>query len=100
MERIKQAIEKAKTQATAGVPSGAAPAVGQEAKAQTLNGQIEVNYLYTDVVNLDSADLEKNRIVAFNKNHHANWAFDVLRTKVLQKWTSMAGALWPSLRPR
>lgn len=95
MERIKQAIEKAKTQVTAGVSSGAAPVVDQEAKSQMLNGPIEVNYLYTDVVNLDPAHLEQNRIVAFNKNHHANWAFDVLRTKVLQKmdehgWRTLA----------
>lgn len=95
MERIKQAIEKAKTQAIAGISSGAAPVVDQETKSQRLKGQIEVNYLHTDVANLDPAHLERNRIVAFNKNHHANWAFDVLRTKVLQKmdehgWRTLA----------
>lgn len=95
MERIKQAIEKAKTQATAGIFSGAASLANHETKPQTPNEQIEVNYLYTDVVNLDPAHLEQNRIVAFNKNHQANWAFDVLRTKVLQKmdehgWRTLA----------
>lgn len=97
MERIKQAIEKAKAGAPAAssahAASKAAPASATQATA--LNEQVDVNYVSTEVVTLDPAHLEQNRIVAFSKNHPANWAFDVLRTKVLQKmdehgWRTLA----------
>ena len=101
MERIKLALEKAKAQqgqqaqpvhqAAPAVPSFAdtQPSVLPEAEPA------EVQYINTPVVELDPAHLERHRVVAFNKNHPANWAFDVLRTQVLQKmdqngWRTLA----------
>jgi capsular exopolysaccharide synthesis family protein len=54
-----------------------------------------INYDYTRVVKLQKKHLEKNRIVAFDKNDPKGMAFDLLRTHVLQKmeengWRTMA----------
>lgn len=108
MERIKQALEKARAQSvnkpaptphaheppaytlvSAAVPT---PAPQQEAPVA---GPIEVSYTRTEVVRLDKAHLERNRIVAFEKTNPDNWAYDVLRTQVLQKmsekgWRTLA----------
>ncbi|MCD6661766.1 MAG: CpsD/CapB family tyrosine-protein kinase [Comamonas sp.] len=106
MERIKQALEKARAQ-SAGNPaltqhsheppaytpvSAATPAPRLEAPAE---GPIEVSYTRTEVVRLDKDHLERNRIVAFEKTSPDNWAYDVLRTQVLQKmsekgWRTLA----------
>lgn len=108
MERIKQALEKARAQ-TVGNPASAphaheqpahmpisaaasVPASRQDASAA---GPIEVSYTRTEVVRLDKAHLERNRIVAFEKTNPDNWAYDVLRTQVLQKmgekgWRTLA----------
>ena len=100
MERIKQAIEKARAQADAAPPAprrvaplGTADSVS--APATALPEQIDVSYVQTEVVALDAAHLERHRIVAYNKGNPHNWAFDVLRTQVLQKmdekgWRTLA----------
>lgn len=103
MERIKLALEKAKAQQGATpVPAPAPVAVAEApvaawpaAPAAMLDEPAEVQYVNTRVVELDPAHLETHRIVAFNKNHPSNWAFDVLRTQVLQKmdqngWRTLA----------
>lgn len=109
MERIKQAIEKARQPGapTGGnavaTPAAAAPASipiavepAPSAEPADLHAEhTEVTYVQTDVVQLDPQHLERHRIVAFNKNHPANWAFDVLRTQVLKKmdengWRTLA----------
>lgn len=100
MERIKQALEKARAQADSAAPAArpavrvaAAPVpVPPNAPATTA---IDVNYTQTEVVHLDPAHLEQHRIVAFQKSSPYNWAFDVLRTQVLQKmdekgWRTLA----------
>lgn len=99
MERIKLAIEKAKSNATEGgqpelrasdspglhvIDSGAIP----EAPA-------DIRYAQTDVVQLDQSHLDDHRVIAHQKMHPASWAFDVLRTQVLQKmdengWRTLA----------
>ena len=120
MERIKLALEKAKAQQAAGtqpatassadparaasnrVPTPAAPnpvpapAASAPVPATAAPAEVvEVQYVNTRVVQLDPVHLENHRVVAFNKNHPANWAFDVLRTQVLQKmdqngWRTLA----------
>lgn len=101
MERIKQAIEKAKAQTpAAAMPAGYSapqPAVTAAPLATpvAVDEQVDVNYVNTEVVTLDPQHLEQHRIVAFSKHHPANWAFDVLRTKILQKmdehgWRTLA----------
>lgn len=81
MERIKQAIEKAKKQASPGFM----------AKPQTLASALQpsaelgaLNYVQTKVVSLHAEHLERNRIVAYNKNSNMGWSFDLLRTQVLK----------------
>lgn len=43
-----------------------------------------LNYVQTKVVPLCAEHLERQRIVAFNKNSNMGWAFDLLRTQVLK----------------
>jgi protein-tyrosine kinase len=43
-----------------------------------------LNYVQTKVVPLRAEHLERQRIVAFNKNSNMGWAFDLLRTQVLK----------------
>ncbi len=93
MERIKVAIEKAKKQGGVKQTVSRAPAVS--AQLIDADEQIEVSYVQTEVVELDPIYLEKHRIVAFNKNNPSNWAFDILRTQILQKmdengWRTLA----------
>ena len=100
MERIKLALEKAKAQqsgspAKPSVPAASAASAASASSALLLGDAPEVQYVNTRVVELDPAHLENHRIVAFNKNHPSNWAFDVLRTQVLQKmdqkgWRTLA----------
>jgi capsular exopolysaccharide synthesis family protein len=101
MERIKLALEKAKSRQSA-VPAPAPVAAAEAPMASwptapvaLLDESAEVQYVNTRVVELDPVHLETQRIVAFNKSHPANWAFDVLRTQVLQKmdqngWRTLA----------
>lgn len=80
MERIKQAIEKAKQQTSSGaaVRPKIMPPVVQSAELS------ELSYVQTKVVSLSAEHLERNRIVAYNKNSNMSWAFDLLRTQVLK----------------
>jgi protein-tyrosine kinase len=106
MERIKLAIEKAKTEGSTAqaklhpvpdaVRAPSLPAATTE-PAQTENRPeaAAVHYQRTAVVQLDPAHLERNRVIAHQKTHVASWAFDVLRTQVLQKmdehgWRTLA----------
>ena len=94
MERIKLAIEKAKTgggrEAGALAPPSqnarwAPPPVALAAVAPDRPVSASAQYSHTTVVDLDPAHLERNRVIAHQKTHLASWAFDVLRTQVLQK---------------
>ncbi|WP_066265872.1 CpsD/CapB family tyrosine-protein kinase [Hydrogenophaga palleronii] len=100
MERIKEAIEKAKTQreASEASPQAARSAIRQASatspEALTV-ADPDVHYQKTSVVELDLAHLENSRIVAHQKSHPVSWAFDLLRTQVLQKmdengWRTLA----------
>ena len=101
MERIKQAVEKAKSQQPNEVSR---PARSRPANKSTTSGPAilqpsdtleEVNYNQTRVVKLQAELLEKNRIFAFNKNDPTSVIFDLLRTQILQKmeengWRTLA----------
>jgi protein-tyrosine kinase len=88
MEKIKEALEKAR---------GASPTVKRRVQAQVKSNVEEtheheheahldaINYDNTKIVELDPTHLEKNRIVAFNKNESSTLIFDSLRTQVLLK---------------
>ncbi|MBI5659250.1 MAG: CpsD/CapB family tyrosine-protein kinase [Nitrosomonadales bacterium] len=101
MERIKQAIEKAKKQQpdTAAPAASLQPDIPQEEMAPAAPRPpielSEVAYSRTRVVRLQLETLEKNRIFAFNKNDPTSVIMDVLRTQVLQKmeengWRTLA----------
>jgi len=94
MERIKQAIEKARQQT--GQHSTPVPPPPVAASVTNQGPEIgEIRYSHTQVVKLDPEHLERNRIVAYNKSSTMGWAFDLLRTQVLQKmdengWRTLA----------
>lgn len=105
MERIKLAIEKARAEGAQNAQSAvihlpdsgsrepqtdvAPPVAPAPAKPAA------VHRSRTTVVAPDPAHWERNRVVAHQKIHPASWAFDVLRTQVLQKmdengWRTLA----------
>lgn len=101
MERIKLAIEKAKSQAATGVVAELRPVetpastASHSPKSHVDAERVDVRYEKTAVVELDEAILDKHRVIAHRKTHPANWAFDVLRTQVLQQmdengWRTLA----------
>jgi protein-tyrosine kinase len=96
MEKIKDALEKAKSQQT-GQDSVFASKQNNASKKLPKNdeGLHSIVYSETAVVKLDSSVLENYRVVAQNKHDPASWIFDSLRTQVLQKmeennWRTMA----------
>ena len=99
MERIKQAIEKAKSQHTSADNQLAQLSLDGAAVAQhpaQAQEELElVSYKRTRVVKLDPKHLENSRVVAFNKSDPKCMTFDILRTHVLQKmkensWRTLA----------
>ena len=101
MERIKQAIEKVNKEHKSGIrrPARSHP-YGQDTglplRFSHADDELE-NFSYKDtrVVKLRMEHLEKNRIIAFNKNDAMSMNFDLLRTQVLQKmkengWRTLA----------
>lgn len=94
MEKIKQAIEKSRQK---GRPKKAASyAIAPTPKRSSATGTAEqIVYSQTEIVAVDPLHLEKNRIVAFNKNDPMSVSFDLLRTQVLRKmeangWRTLA----------
>lgn len=97
MERIKEALEKARGQRPK-QPAGSmvpdAQQVGTPAPFEPHELE-KLNYEHTRTTTLDHAWLEKHRIVALNKNERASWTFDLLRTQVMQRmeergWRTLA----------
>ncbi|AOW13495.1 protein tyrosine kinase [Hydrogenophaga crassostreae] len=102
MERIKLAIKKAKDGEADSKKSdsrllrgGRAPdpsTAGRKAESGDLGS---LQYVQTAVVSLEPEHLDRHRIIAHQKAHPSSWAFDVLRTQVLQKmdengWRTLA----------
>ena len=99
MERIKQAIEKVKSQREASRPAKPYPdnqgTTFPQRSSQVHEGLEDISYKHTRVVKLRMEHLEKNRIVALNKKDPKSMIFDLLRTHVLQKmeengWRTLA----------
>ena len=108
MERIKLAIEKARVDERKSIKPSVASlreVVDLESSARESvatirceaapGNPVSVQYAKTAVVSLDAAHLDRNRVVSHQKTHPASWAFDVLRTQVLQKmdengWRTLA----------
>lgn len=89
MERIREAIDRARAQHTdfvRGSRSSRGRSDNQPPSSGTANGvDAEIRYERTPVVELDPEQLKSHRIVALDKTHPASWAFDLLRTQLLQK---------------
>jgi protein-tyrosine kinase len=86
VERIKNAIEKARTTRSKAEPHDIIKERTDLISRSESGGDLDrIEYNETRVVNLDPVHLEKNRIVAFNKNDPSSWVFDLLRTQVLRK---------------
>lgn len=103
MERIKLAIEKAKADGGQGARGATSPLSETRrgpppASLAAVPNRPPVSVTgnrKTAVVALDPAHLERHRVIAHEKTHLASWAFDVLRTQVLQKmdengWRTLA----------
>lgn len=108
MERIKLAIEKARAGETVSAKPPVArlrevgesePPAGQSVAAPRREAgagePVAVHYAQTAMVSLDEAHLDAHRVISHRKEHPASWAFDVLRTQVLQKmeengWRTLA----------
>jgi len=101
MERIKQAIEKVKARQPGKASSPAQSRPGSQGAMPTprssqAHGELGViSYENTRTVRLRAEHLERNRIVAVNKNDPKGMPFDLLRTYVLQKmeengWRTLA----------
>jgi len=91
VERIKEAIEKAK--ATRGEKKG----TPQESRAEVdITTDVDkITYRQTKVVALDPLHLEEHRIISYTKNDPRSMSFDMLRTQVLRKmqenkWRTLA----------
>ena len=94
MERIKEAIQKAKAQRgdVLSLETGAELRRLHEVARNELE---DIEYHDTRVVSLDPVHLEASRIVAANRNDPRGAAFDLLRTQVIRKmrdngWKTMA----------
>ncbi len=86
MEKIKDALQKAKTQQSGQTPGFATKHNKSTSKLSISNEELQsIVYNESAVVKLDPAILENHRIVAQNKHDPASWIFDSLRTQVLQK---------------
>lgn len=104
MEKIKQAIAKAKSVRITTEPQAmdkvkadnprVSPALNQDAVAEE-HALENLEYTNTKIMKLNPSILERNRIVAFDKSNKISSIFDLLRTQVLQKmeengWRSIA----------
>ena len=86
MEKIKDALEKAKIQH--GGQAFGLPVKQNKTSTKLLTSNDALHsivYSETAIVKLDPAILENYRIVAHNKHDPNSWVFDSLRTQVLQK---------------
>jgi len=95
MERIKQAISKAKEgrPASGSRPSGSSKSAPQ--KRRKLAENEDIQYEHTQVVDLDTRHLEAHRIITFDNEDPDAVSFDILRTQVLSKmeengWKTLA----------
>lgn len=86
MEKIKDALEKAKIQQGALTPVFVTKQNKPSSQLAKSDDALQsIIYSSTAVVKLDPAVLENYRIVAHNKHDPNSWIFDSLRTQVLQK---------------
>jgi len=94
MEKIKKALERAKSDGSSANPVDVKDRKTLTSKADDSNLE-NLTYSQTRNVSLNPLHLEEHRIVAHNKNNKLSTAFDLLRTQVIQKmnengWRTLA----------
>jgi protein-tyrosine kinase len=99
MERIKNALDKARQQAGGLARHGGAPGAADlrqhpAAAAGASSDTTTAPLAPSRIESLDPAHLEDHRIVSFDQSHPSRWAFDLLRTQVLQR---MAEKGWKTI---
>lgn len=92
MERIKQALEKAREER---LMSGGTVGLAHPARVSRLDQGGSIVYSQTRVAQISPAELRENRIVTGFPNDYYSDAYKILRTQVLQRmqdngWTSLA----------
>jgi protein-tyrosine kinase len=97
MEKIKEALKKAKLEfgSSKTIKKTQVDSVPKKFYGKDVESLGSIVYEQTKVLKLNPATLEEYRIVAQNKHDPASWAFDSLRTQVLQKmeenhWRTLA----------
>ena len=96
MERIKQALERARTERAAAVAIGSPAAALNPASRQRRLGEVrlpvaaftdkgEINYARTRIIPVDAQRLRERRIILTLEQHAVADAYKVLRTHVLQR---------------
>ena len=99
MERIKQAVEKARKQRPGGanhlihsyLDNNAATSPHASQATDELG---DLSYERTCVVKLEAEHLEKNRIVAFNKSNATSMPLISCALMFCRRWKRTAGAPW------
>jgi len=97
MEKIKEALKKARLEygSNKTIKKTVVDTVSNKLFEKDVESLGSIVYEQTKVIKLNPAILEEYRIVAQNKHDPASWAFDSLRTQVLQKmeenhWQTLA----------
>lgn len=92
MERIKQALDKARAERgdASGLGSGsvASPKTPQSASASVAQAETVIQYSQTKVTALDAQTLRANRIIYGDSDKVGLTAYKMLRTQVLQRMTA------------
>jgi len=83
MERIKQAVERARQQGTGAAATKPQSSVVVAAPSTEMPARVQ--YTQTRVITLDQDHLADNRIMSDNSDHPAAAAYQLLRTQILHK---------------
>ena len=84
MEKIKQALERARQQQK---DSGAKESSGKVDKTSIASdgNERDINYSQTRILTLDTAHLERNRVLCEHSDEEVDTVYRILRTQILQK---------------
>jgi len=87
MERIKKAIERARTERNRAVSSSSNERSSTKEHA-TPGVSEDIRYTHTKTIEVDPEILKKNRVIAYSSETYDRDAFRLLRTQVLQRMRS------------
>ncbi len=85
MERIKQALDKARAEREATGTAGPTAATGRSIKAPA---ETEIQYSQTKIAPIDANSMRENRVIYGEQDRVGLTAYKMLRTQVLQRMTS------------